>query len=69
MYGQQNLLRPTAWGTGIGAGVGAGAGWMGALGPMSMMVAGAPVIVPAFVAGAALGGLMGFAYGLGGRRC
>lgn len=69
MYGSQNLLRPTAWGTALGAGAGAGAGWMGALGPMSMMLAGAPLIVPAFVTGAALGGLMGLAYGMGQRRC
>lgn len=69
MYSYQNLLRPTAMGTALGGAVGAGAGWMGALGPMTMAVGGATMALPAVVTGAALGGLMGLAYGMGQRRC
>ncbi|HLO04803.1 MAG TPA: hypothetical protein VK191_16980 [Symbiobacteriaceae bacterium] len=68
MYSYQNLLRPTAMGTAIGGCCGAGAGWMGALGPMSMAVGGATLALPAFVTGAALGGLLGLAYGMGRRQ-
>lgn len=68
MYGYQNLVRPTAMGAVIGGLGGAGAGWMGALGPMTMMLGGATVALPAFATGAALGGLMGLAYGMGQRR-
>lgn len=68
MYSYQNLMRPTAMGTVLGGLGGAGAGWMGALGPMAMAVGGGTLALPAFVTGAALGGLMGLAYGMGQRR-
>lgn len=67
MYGK-DLVRPTAMGAVIGGLGGAGAGWMGALGPMAMTVGGATLALPAFATGAALGGLMGLAYGMGQRR-
>ncbi|HYG58479.1 MAG TPA: hypothetical protein VD902_10510 [Symbiobacteriaceae bacterium] len=62
------IQNPVVKTTAMGAGVGAAGGWgLSATMGVGLAITGTAVAMPAVVAGAALGGLLGLAYGLGRR--
>ena len=61
----RDVVKSTAWGTGLGAA--GGWGVTTTLGGVTVAVTGTAMALPVVAAGAVLGGLMGLAYGMGRR--